>query len=311
MKRIAALMVLLMIVSSLCPVLADRIPPEDRKETVTALDGGYESHFRNYTPKFWDAPSEQPGTVERLDYATGAYGDTRAQWANVYLPYGYDAEKQYDILYFFHGTNETQDSFIGDEGVKNAIDNMIELGICEPFIMVFPTYYYDYEERATNHALFVDEVRGDLMPAVESRYSTYAPAADDAGFTASREHRAFSGYSQGSAVCWTVANRCMDYAKWFVPMSGGSIRNLDPLREAMGRSGYADDVFFYICTGGKRDVAYDGVVELVNAMIADDMFSFGTDPKVNNFYAAISKEIHQTLRGRFNLYNAFQDVLFK
>ena len=45
--------------------------------------------------------------------------------------------------------------------------------------------------------------------------------------------------------------------------------------------------------------------------IADDAFSFGTDPAVNNCYAAISKEIHQTLKGRFNLYNAFQDVLFK
>ena len=47
------------------------------------------------------------------------------------------------------------------------------------------------------------------------------------------------------------------------------------------------------------------------AVDADDAFSFGTDPAVNNCYAAISKEIHQTLKGRFNLYNAFQDVLFK
>lgn len=42
-------------------------------------------------------------------------------------------------MYFFHGTNETQDSFIMDEKAKNAVDNMIEVGVAVPFIMVFPT----------------------------------------------------------------------------------------------------------------------------------------------------------------------------
>ena len=312
MKKIIALLLALLLVCGTVSVMAESSAiPEDRKETVTELDGGCESHFRNYAPKFWEAPCAQPGTIERLDYTTDVYGETLNQWANVYLPYGYDAAKQYNILYFFHGTNETQESFICDELVKNAVDNMIANGICEPFIMVCPTYYYDYANRSTNHAVFVDEVRGDLMPAAETKYSTYAPTADEAGFIASREHRAFSGYSQGSSVCWTVTYRCMDYAKWFVPMSGGSIRNFEPLKEAMGKSSYAGDVFFYVCSGGKRDLAYEGVVELANAMIADDLFSFGPDPEVNNCYAAISKEIHQTLKGRFNLYNAFQDVLFK
>lgn len=188
---------------------------------------------------------------------------------------------------------------------------MIDMGICEPFIMVCPTYYYNYADRATNHAVFVDEVRNNLMPAVETKYSTYAETADEAGFIASRAHRAYSGYSQGSSVCWQVTYRCMDYAKYFVPMSASSMNNFEPLKEAMKDNEYASDVFFYICSGGKRDIAYDGVVELINAMIADDAFSFGTDPAANNCYAAISKEIHQTLKGRFNLYNAFQDVLFK
>ena len=66
-----------------------------------------------------------------------------------------------------------------------------------------------------------------------------------------------------------------------------------------------------LCSGGKRDGAYAGTVELANAMIADEAFSFGSDPAVNNCYAEISNEIHQTLKGRFNLYNAVQDVLFK
>ena len=313
MKKIVALLLALLLVCSLVPVLAeDRAAPADKKETVTELDNGYESHFRNYDTKFWELPCDHPGTIERLEYTTDVYGETLNQWANVYLPYGYDAENHYNIMYFFHGTNETQESFICDELVKNAVDNMIDMGICEPFIMVCPTYYYNYADRATNHAVFVDEVRNDLMPAAESRYSTYAETADDAGFAASREHRAFSGYSQGSGVCWTVSYRMLDWAKWFVPMSFSSTDYLPNLKKAMETSGKSGtDIFFYICTGGKRDLAYEGTVALANAMIADEAFSYGTNPAENNFYAAISKEIHQTLKGRFNLYNVFQDVLFK
>lgn len=251
MKKLVCLVLALMLaLCAMIPALAEgRKAPEDRKETVTELDGGNESHFRNYAPKFWEAPCDHAGTIEKLEYTTSVYGDTLNQWANVYVPYGYDASKQYNIIYFFHGTNETQDSFIGDELVKNAIDNMIDMGICEPFIMVCPTYYYNYADRATNHAVFVDEVRNDLMPAVETKYSTYAETADEAGFIASRAHRAYSGYSQGSSVCWQVTYRCMDYAKYFVPMSASSMNNFEPLKESMKDNEYASDVFFYICSG--------------------------------------------------------------
>ena len=313
MKKLIALLLAVLLFCTSIPAFAEeRVPDEDRKETVTELDGGYESHFRNYAPKFWDEPATQPGTVERLDYTTDVYGQTYNQWANIYLPYGYDPAQRYNIIYFFHGTNETQDSFIGDPSVKNAIDNMIEMGVCEPFIMVCPTYYYEYETRTVNHTLFPDEVRNDLMPAVESKYSTYAETADDAGFRASREHRAFSGYSQGSGACWNVTYRTLDWAKWFIPMSYNTPEYLKNLKAAMAEAGVSGtDIFLYICTGGKRDLAYEDTVRLANAMIADPDFSFGTDPSVNNFYVAISKEIHQTLKGRFNLYNAFQDGLFR
>jgi len=313
MKKLVSLMLALaLLVCAALPALAEsREIPEDRKETVTTFDGGFECHFRNLQPKFWEQPATQPGTIDRLEYTTDVYGETMNQWAAVYLPYGYDEAKQYNIIYFFHGTNETQMSFIGDESVKNVIDNMIEMGYCEPFIMVCPTYYYDYENRTVNHQLFPDEVRNDLMPAAETKYSTYAETADDAGFKASREHRAISGYSQGSSACWNVTYRVLDWAKWFMPMSGSSERNLGRLKEAMKECEFADDLYFIICTGGPRDLAYKGSIALINAMIADPDFSYGLNPAENNFSASVSKEIHQTLKGRFHLYNVFQDVLFK
>lgn len=140
----------------------------------------------------------------------------------MYLPYGYDENgtERYNVIYFLHGTNETQDSFIGDEKAKNALDNMIEVGVTAPFIMVFPTYYYDYETRSIDMEAFsTKEMRNDIMPAVESAYRTYAETADEAGFIASRDHRAFSGFSRGCYACWHQLFHSLDYAKWYMPFS--------------------------------------------------------------------------------------------
>ncbi len=287
--------------------------PEEKKPVVTELEGVTLS-FHSYNTKVYEVPCEQPGTIEKIEYTTDVYGDgvTYSQWANVYLPYGYNENEKYNIIYFFHGTNETQDSFIGDETVKNAIDNMIFYGVCDPFIMVCPTYYYIYEDRTVQHKLFPLEVRKDLMPAVESKYSTYAETPDEAGFLASREHRAFSGYSQGASACWNNAYQNFDVAKYIIPMSGSSADNLPVLKDALlTKPGYADDVFFVICSGGKRDLAYEGTVALAEAMLKDGQFSFGTDTQQNNFFVCISKDLHQTLKGRFMLYNALLEVVFR
>lgn len=312
MKKLCCLFAALLMLFSACVVLAEeRVAPADRKELVTELAPGVNSLYRIYDGRFWEAPSTQPGTIVRFDYTTDVYGETINQWANVYLPYGYDENKQYNIMYFTHGTNETQESFICNEQVKNAVDNMIEMGICEPFIMVCPTYYYEYESRSTDHKVFVTEVRKDLMPAVEAAYSTYAETVDDAGFIASREHRAFAGYSQGSSVCWTISYEMYDRAKWFLPMAVGGVGNAEKAKAAMTDSEYGDKVFYYASCGGPRDLAYEGMTAMTQAMLADTFWSFGTDPAVNNFYYLQSNEIHQTLKGRFFLYNAFIDCVFK
>ncbi len=313
MKRIACFLLALLLLCSVLPTTAEeKIIPDDKEETVTELHGGYACHFRNYSSKFWEAPSDRPGTIERVEYTTSVYGEPMDRWANVYLPYGCTPERQYNIFYFFHGSDENQDSFICDDRVKNLVDNMIAYGICEPFIMVCPTYYFIKGGAQTlSPATFVDELRNDLMPAVEGRYSTFAPTPDEAGFIASRTHRAFSGYSQGCSVCLAVLWRSMDYAKWFAPMSGVKADQFKTFKSTVSKSPYGHDVFFFFCSGGKRDVAYEGVAGFVNTMIDDGTFSYGTDPAVNNFCASISKEIHQTLRARFNLYNIFQDGLFR
>ena len=329
MKKLFALLLALTLVLSLsAAAFADgRSAPEDKKVITTDDVVGVETVFKKYDAKFYDEPSERPGTVVRVDYKTDAYGAEQDGWVNVYLPYGYDENgaERYNIVYFLHGTNELQDSFIGLEKVKNAIDNMIEVGIVEPFIMVCPTYYYDYENRAIDMDAFSkDEMRNDIMPAVESAFRTYAETADEASFIASREHRAFSGFSRGCYACWHQFFNSLDYAKWFMPfsanISAADEMSLDmPVEEQVqmvkdalaAQSEYKDNFFIYAACGGKRDMMYDVNAALMTALIADtDDFSFGTDPAVNNLYYSISGELHTTELARFYLYNAF-DVVFK
>ena len=314
MKRITALaLAVVMALTICCTALAESRAPEADKMYI-ADEINATSIYRKYDQNFYDSEATQQGTVVRVDYTTDVYGEPIETWANVYLPYGFDdsGATRYNIYYFMHGTNENQDSFIGEARCKNALDNMIEQGVAEPFIMVFPTYYYDYENRATDHKTFVQEVRKDLMPAVESAYPTYAETADEAGFIASRAHRAFGGYSQGCFVTWILLSDMIDYAKWFLPFSGSGEGNYDTLKEALEKySDYADDFFLYIAAGGKRDtIGYGGAIALTNKMLTDKAFSFGIDPTSNNFYTMIGQEVHQTMMSRFYLYNAF-DVLFQ
>ncbi len=314
MKRVWAFLILAVMLAALVPAAAGmRTAPDDKKVIVTNDVPGCESRFRQYDADFYDKPSDEPGKVVPFTYTTEVYGGSIEKSAMVYLPYGYDPERAepYDILYFYHGTNETPDSFIGDERAKNSLDNMIEVGVAPPFIMVFPTYYYDYENRACDIELFQQEMRLDLMPAVESTFHTWAYTPDDAGFAASRDHRAFSGYSQGCRMCWYSFRRLLDCGRYFLPMSNsvGVPGIIDSAREW---SDWTGDYFVFTACGGARDDLSTATVNMVSELVKyPDCFSYGLDPAAgNNLYLHKSNGLHQTLTGRYFLYNAFLDGLF-
>lgn len=315
MKMLYSFVLALYMITTGMAALADepRTAPEDWETYVTTDKCAVETVYHKYDATFYEAASSQPGTVEKIEYITDAYGEPLSRWANVYVPFGYDADRQYNIIYFLHGTNETQDSYITDERAKNAMDNMVEVGKAAPTLIVFPTYYYDYEERAVDQDAFLDEVRNDLMPAVESSYSTFAQTADEAGFVASREHRAIGGYSQGSMRTWLLMAGMLDSVKWYMPFSAGT--SLDgssgiDVRAALEAQGEYD-FFIFMASGGPRDMCYEGVVSCINELAAQaDFFSYGNDPEKNNLFYCMSKDIHQTLMSRYYLYNAFE-ILFR
>lgn len=107
---------------------------------------------------------------------------------------------------------------------KHIMDHAIEDGKIQPLIIVLPTYNnaspsdsgdYSLALRLTDN--FHNELVNDLIPAAESKYSTYAESTDLAGLAASRDHRAFGGFSMSSMNTWRAFQHCLDYFRYFAP----------------------------------------------------------------------------------------------
>ncbi len=150
------------------------------------------------------------GTIEQISYPTYDYfGDSSVEItksAFVYLPYNYDASKQYNVLYLMHGIGGTEREWgMVDENsrVKIMMDNLIYNGEIEPFIIVTPNgrssvKFADASSDYNSFYIFGKELRNDLIPYIDSHYSTYAKYdANGYDLTAARDHRAMAGLSMG------------------------------------------------------------------------------------------------------------------
>jgi enterochelin esterase-like enzyme len=175
---------------------------------------GHAKHAVWAVPAKYDSGEiTEAGSIEELIYETKAYAtDGRAvqKRALVYLPYGYDPQKPYNILYLMHGTGDDENYWLSTHSYnKVMLDRLIAFGEIEPLIVVTPTFYTEDDCKATGldplTFAFAEELRNDLMPAAESKYSTWASSVDDAGFAESREHRAFAGLSRGSVTTGNAA----------------------------------------------------------------------------------------------------------
>lgn len=84
------------------------------------------------------------GSIEEFTYPTKAYAtDMRevTKRALVYLPYGYNEDLQYNILYLLHGTGEDENYWFDKFSYnKTMVDNMIYYGDIKPLIIVTPTW---------------------------------------------------------------------------------------------------------------------------------------------------------------------------
>lgn len=182
-------------------------------------------------PTDYNSESDRAGKVVPLTYSSKNYagnGEAVSKTAYVYLPYGYDendTKTRYDILYLMHGWGGFAGDYFQYSGTKNMLDNMIANGDLKPVIVVSASFYNDYTDTDFSSSVsalrvFNQDFENDLMPAVEGKYHTYAKGTSKEELAASRDHRAFGGFSLGSVTTWMQFCHNSDYIHYFLPMSG-------------------------------------------------------------------------------------------
>lgn len=250
-------------------------------------------------PSSYSRASSQPGTVERLDYDTyesftyEQKSQVLHKTAYVYLPYGYDESKQYNVFYMMHGGWCNETTIIGTDrsqtAFKTQLDNAIANGDIPPLIMVFPTYNnlsgddsgdYSLAIKLTNN--YHNELVNDLIPAVEGKYSTYAESTDSEGLAASRDHRAFGGMSMGSVTTWRTFEYCLDYFRYFVPSSGALTTDGSYMDRIVKDSGHEWNDFYIIAATGTADFAGSEFQTMIENMVKQDSFIYSDNEETGN-----------------------------
>lgn len=257
-------------------------PPVSDTTDTPSFDGVEMITYTHAVPDGYDQEAEERGSIVRIDYDTRDYaegsGAARTNTAYVYLPYGYDESRRYNILYFVHGHYSTASSTLedGDGMVRKLLDQMIAHGDIDPMIVVTPSY--NYGQPTSNYAdadpycrALPQELVNDLIPVVESRYRTYAETTDAEGIEASRDHRAIGGFSMGAVTTWYAFDETLDAFRWFMPISGdcwslGRFAGMNRpdetaayLAEKVQQSPYTGTGFYIWAASGTNDSAYSEI----------------------------------------------------
>ncbi|WP_051233679.1 alpha/beta hydrolase [Butyrivibrio sp. NC3005] len=209
------------------------------------------------------------GTIEHITYTAHDYfgdGAEIEKKANVYLPAGYDKSKKYNVLYLMHGIggDENEWGMTGNTSrVKNIMDNLSYYGDIESFIVVTPN-----GRSAANHAAsgsdynsfycFGKELRNDLIPYIESHYSTYAQTdKPDYKLSDNRQHRAMAGLSMGGMQTINIGiDECVDLFSYFGAFSAAPTSNpASKTAQILKDNKYKINYFYNIC-GTEDNVAY-------------------------------------------------------
>ena len=205
-------------------------PTQEATETKHSID--IEQTGRTISvPSDYQTESDHPGTIVPLDYESKDYigsGAAVSKTAYVYLPYGYDendTKTRYDILYLMHGWGGFAGDYFEYSSAVNILDHMIENGDMKPVIVVSASFYddnsgTDFSSSVAALRQFHQDFENDLMPAVEGTFHTYAAGTSKEELAASRNHRAFGGFSLGSVTTWLQFCENSEYIRYFLPMSG-------------------------------------------------------------------------------------------
>jgi len=239
----------------------------------------YQASYKNAIP--------QAGKVVKETY-NGVNGTNTL---NVYLPYGYDKNKKYNVFYFMHGMGDNENTLLyNDNGeTQRLLDNMIQNGDIEPMIIVTPTFNKVSADTFYNADHVYKEIRESVIPFIEGKYSTYAASTSEADLKASRMHRAYGGFSMGSVSTWAAFENCVDIIGYFMPLSGAHHwgtggADTGALARAVDRAGLKKDEYFIMSATGTSDFAVSELSSQIENMKKLSQFEYTSDFSKGNLW---------------------------
>ena len=262
----------------------------DNKETME------QTGYTAVVPSSYKTASDHPGTVTRLDYDSKDYvgnGAAITKTAYVYTPYSYDEndeENRYNIVYLMHGWGGHAGEYFEFTSTKNMFDHLIKNGDIPPMIIVSATFYNensntDFSGSIAEFRQFHRDFEENLMPAVEGRFHTNAKSASDEDLKASRDHRAFGGFSLGSVTTWLQFCYDTDYIRYFLPMSGSCWyygtygdfqieRNVDFIEQLVKDNDLNERGYFIYHAVGTQDAVKSQSIDMAEVMLKrSDVFT--------------------------------------
>lgn len=267
--------------------------PDNTPEVIVPPEDEFPSFDYDPAVRYREAPGNyfgscaQEGRVIKESY-NGINGQNSL---NVYLPYGYDESKRYNIFYLMHGGGENENTLFynDDTQIQHMFDHMIMNGEMEPMIVVTPTF------NKTEAGKFYDELRRSVIPFVEGKYSTYANMDTSAeSVAASRMHRAYGGFSMGAVSTWAVMQNCLDIVGYFMPLSGdhwqgnSAYDKAKSITDAIDRSGLKKNQYFVFAATGDDDIAYPNIGPQIEEMKKMNQFTYTSDFSQGNLYFLVA-----------------------
>ncbi len=272
--------------------------------------------------EFRTAMNENAGKIETLSYTTKDYIlDSKKQEIkklNVYLPYNYDSSNKYNVIYLIHGTDKQNvdhiNTWFNTIGVKNILDILIYQNKIEPMIVVTPTFYsyglYGDDNMKSIKDLspvkqyssenFIHELRNDIIPTVEAKYSTYADDVSVPSLKASRRHRALAGLSNGARITLNAGliNNYDYFSNFGCFSSSVEAKNII---SSLNKEEYSTlELDSFVNVSGIYDFAYNSQKKMVNALAKEDKFK----DKIK--FHEIIFGAHKARTWRVGFYNALQ-----
>ncbi len=244
-------------------------------------------------------PCSRQGRLTEITYPVRVcVSEPLMKRALVYLPHGYDdkPDARYPVLYLMHGgggdENEVFGGLEGTTALRHVLDHAIDEGHAQPMIVVAPTFTLAGVEAARRSIevavqlthRFPAELRDDLIPAIDAGFRTIPD----------RRARAFSGFSMGAETTWSVMAEDLREIWCFVPLSGDwwsrglkggkdfPNETADDLVQRLRTSAISPDVCRVLAFTGDKDIAFEAMAPMVQALAERDFFTLGDSPSDGN-----------------------------